>query len=124
MIRLQFPLASRGAPVAGRAVVRFEGAGIHGEAMRHETIAPASHEDHMRRFLGPEDAAEYLGGLNSRTVTRWAREGYLPAYPIGEGKRRLWRFLESDLERWMLARGTGDGTLLLAADASSKGVSL
>ena len=32
---------------------------------------------------------------------------YLPALPIGEGKRRLWRFLESDLENWMLSRRTG-----------------
>src|SRR5579872_7403049 len=68
-----------------------------------------------QRFLDPEQAAEFLGGLNSRTVTRWAREGYLPAYPIGEGKRRLWRFLESDLEQWMLSRRTG--TLIAAADA-------
>ena len=58
-------------------------------------------------FLDAEQAAVFLGGLNSRTVTRWAREGYLPAYPIGEGKRRLWRFLERDLEQWMLARRTG-----------------
>jgi predicted site-specific integrase-resolvase len=42
-------------------------------------------------FLNAEQAAQFLGGLNARTVTRWAREGYLPAYPIGEGKRRLWR---------------------------------
>jgi excisionase family DNA binding protein len=61
----------------------------------------------VAKFLDAEEAAQFLGGLNSRTVTRWAREGYLPAYPIGEGKRRLWRFLESDLERWMLARRTG-----------------
>ena len=53
------------------------------------------------RFLTAEDAAAYLGVLNSRTVTRWAREGYLPAYPIGEGRRRLWRFLQSDLEQWL-----------------------
>jgi excisionase family DNA binding protein len=56
------------------------------------------------RFLTPEEAARFLGGLNSRTVTRWAREKYLPAYPIGEGRRRLWRFLRSDLETWMTAR--------------------
>jgi excisionase family DNA binding protein len=59
------------------------------------------------RFLSPDQAARYLGGLNSRTVSRWAREGYMPAYPIGEGKRRLWRFLESDLEEWMRSRRTG-----------------
>lgn len=58
------------------------------------------------RFLNPEDAATFLGGLNSRTVTRWAREGYIPAFPIGEGKRRLWRFLEADLKAWMIARRT------------------
>lgn len=56
-----------------------------------------------RRFLNAKETATYLG-VNSRTVTRWAREGYLPAYPIGEGKRRLWRFLHHDLERWVLSR--------------------
>ena len=59
-----------------------------------------------RRFFDPREAADYLG-INSRTVTRWAREGYLPAYPIGEGKRRLWRFLEGDLEEWVRSRQTG-----------------
>jgi hypothetical protein len=48
-------------------------------------------------FLNAEQAAQFLGGLNARTVTRWAREGYLPAYPLGEGKRRLWRYLRADL---------------------------
>lgn len=85
------------------------------------------------RFLTPEQASEYLGGLNSRTVTRWAREGYLPSYPIGEGKRRLWRFLERDLEQWMLSRRTGANlvdiqaatdTLFLATDAPNKEICL
>jgi excisionase family DNA binding protein len=64
-------------------------------------------DEFSTKFLTPDEAAAYLGGLNSRTLTRWAREGYLPAIPIGEGKRRLWRFLESDLEEWMLARRQG-----------------
>lgn len=63
-----------------------------------------------RRFLSPAEAAEFLGGLNARTLVRWAREGYVPAFPIGEGKRRLWRFLESDLDSWMAARWQGGGT--------------
>lgn len=63
-----------------------------------------------RKFLDAEEASHFLGGLNSRTVTRWAREGYLPAYPIGEGKRRLWRFLEGDLTAWMVARRQGGKT--------------
>lgn len=60
-----------------------------------------------KKFLPADEAAEYLGGLNSRTLTRWAREGYIPAIPIGEGKRRLWRFLTADLDAWMAARKTG-----------------
>jgi excisionase family DNA binding protein len=59
------------------------------------------------RFLDTVQAAEYLGGLHPRTLSRWAREGYIPAIPVGEGKRRLWRFLAEDLEQWMLSRRTG-----------------
>ena len=70
------------------------------------------------RFLDSIQAAEHLGGINSRTITRWAREGYLPAYPIGEGRRRLWRFLRTDLDQWMQARRTG--TLAAATDAPTQ----
>jgi excisionase family DNA binding protein len=82
------------------------------------------------RFLTPIEAAGYLGGLNARTLTRWAREGYLPAIPIGEGKRRIWRFLRKDLDVWMHARRTGplpsnssgsDTTIASAADAPNGG---
>ncbi len=73
-----------------------------------------------RRFLTPVEASEFLGGLNSRTVTRWVREGYLPSYPIGEGKRRLWRFLENDLERWMLARRTVQTTDIQACEYTNR----
>lgn len=72
------------------------------------SLCATADEPRARRFLTPDEAADFLGGLNSRTVTRWAREGYLPAFPVGEGKRRLWRFLESDLEQWMLSRRTGE----------------
>ena len=64
------------------------------------------------RFLNAEEAATFLGGLNARTVVRWAREEYIPAYPIGEGKRRLWRFLRDDLEAWMLGRRQGGQNVL------------
>jgi excisionase family DNA binding protein len=96
-----------------------------------QTIDSDTHSSFMKgRFLNAEQAAEYLCGLNSRTVTRWAREGYLPAYPIGEGRRRLWRFLEADLRKWMLLRGTrsfsaddqpGEHTLSPATDVPTGG---
>jgi excisionase family DNA binding protein len=72
-----------------------------------ESFNSSEVQSRSRRFLTPEQAADFLGGLNSRTVTRWAREGYLPAVPVGEGKRRLWRFREIELERWMLSRYKG-----------------
>ena len=55
------------------------------------------------RPLTPKTAAEYLG-LDEKTVTRWARGGYLPGHPLGEGKRKFWRFFESELTAWMLAK--------------------
>lgn len=53
--------------------------------------------------LTPSDAAAYLG-FDVKTITRWARQGYLPAHPLGEGKRKFWRFLESELSEWLSAK--------------------
>jgi excisionase family DNA binding protein len=53
--------------------------------------------------LTPNAAAAYLG-LDVKTITRWARQGYLPAHPLGEGKRKFWRFLESELAEWLAAK--------------------
>lgn len=55
------------------------------------------------RILTPEGAAEHLS-IDPRTATRWAREGYLPAHPLGEGKRKFWRFYEHELDAWLAAR--------------------
>ena len=53
--------------------------------------------------MTPGAAAAYLG-LDVKTITRWAREGYLPAHPLGEGKRKFWRFFESELSEWLSAK--------------------
>ena len=50
--------------------------------------------------LTPAAAAKFLG-LDVKTITRWARQGYLPGHPLGEGKRKFWRFLESELAAWL-----------------------
>lgn len=57
-------------------------------------------------LLTPEKAAEHLGGLDPKTVTKWAREGKIPAFPLGEGSRRLWRFKASELDEWIEKRRT------------------
>ncbi len=42
--------------------------------------------------------------MDGRTLIRWARLGHVPAHPMGEGKRKLWRFLEHELLDWVEAR--------------------
>jgi excisionase family DNA binding protein len=72
-----------------------------GMSERVEVQAPK-----IARPMTPKKAAEYLG-LDEKTITRWARCGYLPAHPLGEGKRKFWRFLEPELEEWLAAKNNG-----------------
>lgn len=60
------------------------------------------------RPMTPRAAAQYLG-LDVKTITRWARQGYLPAHPLGEGKRKFWRFLEHELAAWLAAKSNTPG---------------
>jgi predicted site-specific integrase-resolvase len=55
-------------------------------------------------LLNPQEAAHILR-MDSRTLVRWARLGYVPAHPMGEGKRKLWRFLEHELLEWVKEQG-------------------
>lgn len=52
-------------------------------------------------LLDAREAAAVLRMKNSRTLVRWARLGQVPAHPLGEGKRKLWRFLEHELLEWI-----------------------
>jgi excisionase family DNA binding protein len=56
--------------------------------------------------MDPQAAAEFLS-LDVKTITRWARQGYLPAHPLGEGKRKFWRFLEAELNEWLMEKTNG-----------------
>ena len=58
-----------------------------------------------KHFLNADEAAQVLR-MDSRTLVRWARLGQVPAHPLGEGKRRLWRFIETELICWLEERGT------------------
>lgn len=62
-----------------------------------------AHLSSSPRFLNPEEAAQILR-IDSRTLVRWARCGYVPAHPLGEGKRKLWRFTEAELIHWLQQR--------------------
>lgn len=54
-------------------------------------------------LLNAEEAAQILQ-MDRRTLIAWARLGYVPAHPLGEGKRKLWRFLEHELLDWVKAQ--------------------
>jgi excisionase family DNA binding protein len=48
------------------------------------------------RFVGADEAAQFLS-LTRRRVLDLARAGQLPAHPIGNGARRVWRFRLSEI---------------------------
>lgn len=52
-------------------------------------------------FVNADEAGDFLQ-LQRRRVLQLARQGKLPAYPIGEGLRRIWRFRLSELATAML----------------------
>jgi excisionase family DNA binding protein len=62
----------------------------------------------MPRPMTPEEAGELIG-INPRTLTKWAREGRcgLPAHPMGDGRRRVWRFFEAELIQWLTSQKNG-----------------
>ncbi|HYD16535.1 MAG TPA: helix-turn-helix domain-containing protein [Candidatus Nanoarchaeia archaeon] len=54
-------------------------------------------------FVTAQEAAKFLQ-INPRTLLHMARNGSVPAYPLGDGIRKTWRFLLSDLAEWLRRR--------------------
>ena len=52
----------------------------------------------LEPFVDAVRAAEFLA-IKPRRLLDLAREGKVPAYPIGDGRRRTWRFRISELAR-------------------------
>jgi len=53
-------------------------------------------------WLTAAEVAEYLK-VQSRTVLLWTRQGKIKAYALSGIKRRVWRYLRSDLDAVLLA---------------------
>jgi hypothetical protein len=54
-------------------------------------------------FVDAKKAAEFLN-LRPRRLLELAREGSIPAYPVGNGQRRVWRFRLSELASVLVSR--------------------
>jgi excisionase family DNA binding protein len=66
------------------------------------TAAPASVRT-PEYYVDAVEAAKFLH-INRRTVLQMARNAIIPAHPLGDGRRKLWRFLLSELDEWMRSR--------------------
>lgn len=67
--------------------------------------APTYQAEHIlhERFVDADEAATVLC-VHPKTLQRWSRQGIVPAHPIGEGRRKYWRYLVSELEAWLRER--------------------
>jgi len=61
------------------------------------------HPPAVEPFLEAEEAAPFLK-VSPRHLKKLACEGYVPAHPRGEGQRRRWLFLLSELDAWMRSK--------------------
>jgi excisionase family DNA binding protein len=50
-------------------------------------------------FIDASEAATFIK-LHRKTLLRLAREGSIPAHPLTGNRRRIWRFLRSELDAW------------------------
>lgn len=57
----------------------------------------------LEQYVEAEQAAPFVH-MSPRHLKKLAREGKIPAHPRGDGQRRRWLFLLSELDSWMRAR--------------------
>jgi hypothetical protein len=70
---------------------------------------------HPEPFVDAAKASEFLS-LKPRRVLELARTGELPAYPLGTGKRRVWRFRLSELAAALAPFAPASNPLVYVAD--------
>lgn len=54
-------------------------------------------------YVAAAEAAKFLS-IHPRTLAQMARQGDIPAHSLGNGQRRVWRFLLSELDVWLRER--------------------
>lgn len=76
---------------------------IEEKEFESSAIAPVPQPSVPEHYVSADEAALFLA-LHRRTVLKLARMGAIPAHPLGDGPRRIWRFLLSELDSWMRNR--------------------
>jgi hypothetical protein len=59
----------------------------------------------LEPFVDAAVAAEFMS-MPRRRLLDLVRRGIIPGYPLGQGRRRTWRFRLSDLSNYVLSAGT------------------
>jgi Helix-turn-helix domain len=59
-------------------------------------------------FLDALEAGQFLK-YHPKTVMHLARQGKLPGHPIGDGSRKHWLFLRSELDIWVRSKVNSGG---------------
>lgn len=77
--------------------------------MTERQVGAAPAQTAFEYFVDASEIARMLGDLDYKTIQRMAREGIIPAYPFGEGVRKTWRFLPSEVHEWMRTRVHSEG---------------
>jgi len=64
------------------------------------SLAPAHLPDRPEPYVDASRAAEFLA-MSRKMLLSLARRGALPAHPVGDGVRKVWKFRLSELDSWM-----------------------
>jgi len=67
---------------------------------RHPPRVLNLHPPSLEPFIEADDGA-LIVRMSPRHLKKLGREGKIPAHPRGEGQRRRWLFLASELHAWM-----------------------
>jgi hypothetical protein len=83
--------------------------GQHGNGSPATGFAGAAQQPQSRPeyFVDATEGALFLK-MDRRTLLQKARQGRIPAHPMGDGPRKTWRFLLSELDAWLRRRVNSD----------------
>jgi excisionase family DNA binding protein len=89
-------------PDQERSIASAATSEISGAARAGKTVFADRAANHLRPepYVDAQEGAAFLR-IHPKTLMRLAREGSVPAYSFSEGTRRHWRFLISELDKWM-----------------------